>query len=328
MAPATERGDSVTLTPVRVLYVAGLGRSGSTLLDRLLGQAPGCVSVGELVRFWQRGLQRGVACSCGQPVDRCELWGPAGRQAFGGWQRLDADEVVALQASVDRVRHLPRMLVPALDRDHAERRRRYTELHRRLYAAVRDVAGAHVVVDSSKDVSTVFLLARTPGIDLRVVHLVRDARGVAYSWTKSVRKPDAVAGDEYMDRYRPGSMALRYVAENLLLGGSRMAGAPRLLVRYEDLVADPGPVLRRVLRFAGAPDGPLNHVDGHAVVLRPGHSLGGNPLRFRHGRTELRPDEGWRTELPAAQRRLVTAVTGPLMATYAVAARVRGRAGE
>ena len=39
-----------------VLYIGGMGRSGSTLVDRVLGQAPGVCSVGELVFLWERGV--------------------------------------------------------------------------------------------------------------------------------------------------------------------------------------------------------------------------------------------------------------------------------
>jgi hypothetical protein len=34
---------------VRVLYIGGLGRSGSTLVERLAGQLPGAYAVGEFV---------------------------------------------------------------------------------------------------------------------------------------------------------------------------------------------------------------------------------------------------------------------------------------
>jgi len=35
----------------KVLYIAGWGRSGSTILDNVLGQLDGCFSTGELNYF-------------------------------------------------------------------------------------------------------------------------------------------------------------------------------------------------------------------------------------------------------------------------------------
>lgn len=41
---------------VKVLYIAGWGRSGSTILDNVLGQVEGFFSGGELSYLWERGL--------------------------------------------------------------------------------------------------------------------------------------------------------------------------------------------------------------------------------------------------------------------------------
>ena len=40
----------------RVLFIAGTGRSGSTLLERLLGQIPEVAPLGEVVHLWERGV--------------------------------------------------------------------------------------------------------------------------------------------------------------------------------------------------------------------------------------------------------------------------------
>src|SRR5690348_4870275 len=48
-----------------VLYLGGLGRSGTAVLERVLGELPGACSVGELVYLWERGVLRGETCGCG-----------------------------------------------------------------------------------------------------------------------------------------------------------------------------------------------------------------------------------------------------------------------
>ncbi len=176
----------------RVLYIGGLGRSGSTILDMLLGEVAGVVPVGEIVHLWQRGLRDNARCSCGQPFADCPFWGEVGSVAFGGWERVDAARMVATARAVDRHRRLPTLLAspgrlqPELDR--------YADSLARLFAAIAQVSGATVVVDSSKDPPHGFVLREVPQIDLRAVHLVRDSRGVAYSWTKRVVRPDATGG--------------------------------------------------------------------------------------------------------------------------------------
>src|SRR5207249_8771406 len=76
---------------VKVLYVAGSGRSGSTILDRILGQVDGFFSAGELCNLWGRGLLARRRCGCGTPVPDCPVWGAVLAEAFGGADQVDAE---------------------------------------------------------------------------------------------------------------------------------------------------------------------------------------------------------------------------------------------
>src|ERR1022692_3637443 len=66
----------------------------------------------------------------------------------------------------------------------------YISYYARLYAAIIKVSGCELVVDSSKHPSLAHCLRWLPDVDLRVLHLVRDSRAVAYSWSRQVRRPD------------------------------------------------------------------------------------------------------------------------------------------
>jgi hypothetical protein len=304
--------------PVRVLYVGGLGRSGSTLLDRMLGQLDGVVSVGELVHVWRRGLEENNLCGCGERFRDCPFWRRVGEEAFGGWDTVDAAEVLALQGAVDRNRYVPLMLLPALRPAYRARVRRYLDLLDRLYRAVQQVAGGRLVVDASKHASHAFLLRRMPGLDLRLVHLVRDSRGVAFSWTKLMRRVEVVDGEALMATDHPLRMSVRYLAYNLLFHLLRRLGVPTLLLRYESLVADPAAELARVLGHAGRPagDGELGFVGDGWVELGPSHALAGNPMRFERGRVPLRLDEEWRGKMRRRHRLLTVGWTWPLLLRY------------
>ena len=82
-----------------VLFVGGLGRSGSTVLDMLLAQEPGMVPVGEVRHLWERGLRDNDLCGCGAPFHDCPFWRAVGERAFGGWHRLDPDYALATARS-------------------------------------------------------------------------------------------------------------------------------------------------------------------------------------------------------------------------------------
>ena len=84
--------------PVSVLYIAGPGRSGSTLLDTMLGQIDGFVSVGELRNLWARGLGDGWPCGCGAAVRDCPFWSSVLTEAFGSVDAVSVEETLAAAA--------------------------------------------------------------------------------------------------------------------------------------------------------------------------------------------------------------------------------------
>jgi hypothetical protein len=305
-------------TRLRVLFVGGLGRSGSTLLDRMLGQVDGVWPVGELVHLWERGLKDNNLCGCGERFRDCPFWRRVGEEAFGGWDALDVAEVLALKQAVDRNRHLARMYLPGLWPRYRAQLRRYLGLLDRLYRAVGQVAGQPLLVDTSKHASHAYLLRRLPDLDLRVVHLVRDSRAVAFAWTKLVRRLEVADGETLMATTHPLRTSLRWLAYNLLFHLLRRLGVATLLLRYESLVRDPAAELARVLGHAGRPPGQdeLRFVGDGWVELGPSHALAGNPMRFRRGRAPLRLDDAWRGRLRRRHRLLTVATTWPLLLRY------------
>ena len=309
---------ALTSVRPRVLYLGGLGRSGTTVLERVLGEIPGACSVGELVHLWQRGVLDDETCGCGRPFSGCPFWTEVGRRAFGGWDPALARRMEELRPRVDRTRFIPRVLVPRLLGARRAELQEYVGTFRRLYEGISDVSGGGVVIDSSKHSSLAFCLRTEPGIDLRIVHVVRDPRGVAYSWTKEVRRPESSAGEDLMTRYSPSKSAALWTGHNLFFWLLGRLGTPTRLLRYEDFVAAPGPVLEDLAGFADLPtgDGALDFLDGSSATLSPSHTVAGNPMRFRTGATTLRRDDAWRRELPRPRRWLVTMLTAPLLARY------------
>jgi hypothetical protein len=275
-------------------------------------------SIGEVVHIWRRGLLGNQRCGCGEPFLDCPFWTKVGAEAFGGWDAVDGRDLVALQHRVDRHRFVPLMLAPWLRPSYARDLRRHVEMLAALYHGIASVSGARVIVDSTKHASYAFLLRRTPGVDLRILHLVRDARGVAYSWTKVVEKPEVTGRVEHMPRYTPLRMAVRWLTTNGLFHWLRAIGVPSLFVKYESLIADPRPQLERILRFAGVPvpTEDLPFAGEHAVHLEPTHTVAGNPMRFAQGEVALRLDEQWRRAMPPLQRGTVTAIASPMLVAY------------
>lgn len=307
----------------KVLYIAGSGRTGSTILDRILGQLDGFFSVGELCNLWDRGLLAHRKCGCGVPVDQCPVWRGILTTGFGRQlDEADASRVIALRRGWLRVRHIPKVLATHWRR-HEDHGDELLEVLGRLYGAVQEHTGCRVIVDSSKAPLYAELLARIPTIDLQVVHLVRDPRATAYSWLREKQLPDF--GDvRQMQRLPPlkssGLWTLWQTMSELLVG---RPPDRYLRLRYEDFVRDPQAAVRRAAALVGEQPTALPFESADAVRLQPTHSVSGNPNRFQTGAVQLRPDSEWVHGLGSAHRALVTTVTWPLLLRYRYPLRAR-----
>lgn len=312
---------------MRLVFLGGTGRSGSTLLERMLGASPEVTALGEVVHLWQRGLRDDEECGCGSAFSRCAFWQEVGKRAFGGWSALDVHEVLELKKRVDRTRFVPRLALPRLPARLRADLEAYNSLYERVYAAARSVTGARVVVDSSKHVSLAYCLRWSPALELLVVHLVRDSPAVAYSWSREVRRPEVSAGEPaFMPRYGLLTVALRWTLDNLLFEALRRSGTDVRRYRYEDVVGDPRGTIAQLLSASGAAasGSALEFLRADAVRLEPGHTVAGNPMRFRTGWIQIRRDDAWTTALPRRRRWAVIALTGPVRLWLGYAGRRTG----
>ncbi|MGE0140237.1 MAG: sulfotransferase [Ilumatobacteraceae bacterium] len=299
-----------------IVYLGAVGRSGTTLLERAAATSPSFVSLGEMVHLWERGVIGGEPCGCGLPLRECPFWSAVADRAFGGWDALDGEEVRSWQRLVDRNRYIPMLLWPRLGgASFRDALASFTSLLDRLYAAIGDVAGPRtVLVDASKHPSYFFVLRRLRGHDVRLLHVVRDPRGVAHSWSSTVKRPESAVGED-MERLGTWHAIARWTSHNLIFSLVGRRGRHAML-RYERFAADPnelGSVLDRLTTDLGT-DAP--HFDDHLVQLRTNHTVSGNPMRFTTGPLTIRPDDRWRSSMARAPRLIVSVLTAPLRLGY------------
>lgn len=305
------------MSRITVVYLGGFGRSGSTLVERMLGAAPGWVNVGELVDLARSVGPADELCGCGERFSACPVWVEVGAAAFGGWSTDVLDRLSDLHRAAARQRHLPRLLGRGHRPSGALGELR--DAYGRIYRAVAEVTDSAVVVDASKGPALGQALAGAPDIDLRMLNVVRDPRAVAWSWTRQVQRPHATAGSSEMWRIPVRRAAAQWSTLQVEMEViARLGGTRSARLRYEDFVADPVGSLVEATTALGVPlsAADLPELDGSRVVLGPSHGLSGNPSRFRSGPVELRRDDGWRVAMPSVDRAVVSALTLPLLLAY------------
>ncbi|MEN3314763.1 MAG: hypothetical protein V7605_997 [Acidimicrobiaceae bacterium] len=303
----------MTVAPSAVLYIAGTGRSGSTLLARLLGAYRGFLPVGELRYLWDRGLAENHLCGCRVPFRSCPFWSEVLTRAFGGVSEAERLDVPRLAKAVDRIRHVPELTVaglrtPGFRRAFAD----YADVLGRLYASILEVAPGSVVVDSSKDPSYAFVLDAVAGVDASFVHLVRDSRAVAHSWTRRRPRPEIHWTTEHMHQRPAVRSGYKWNQHQLLVEVLRLTRPRFALLRYEDLVDDAEASVARLAALASGSQPPALLEAGEAPFL---HNISGNPIRF-DGPAPVLADDEWRQALGRRDRRAVTLVTAPLLLRY------------
>lgn len=310
---------STTARKVKVLFIAGEGRSGSTIIGDILGQLDGFFSVGELFYIWDRGLIQNWRCSCGFSFDECPVWSEVITRAFGGKSQVDAEKLLRMREQL-HTRHL----LPLPRRNGLQERvalmGEYQEALGQLYLAVQSVTGSGVVVDGSGYPAQALLLQTIPGIELYVLHLIRDSRAVVYSST--ARKKKVVADVEGKYDHYMGSDSLLVSS---LLWDMYCSVTERLwgedseryaVLRYEDFVENPKASIVRCLEFLGEERSELPFIGDREVMLGMTHTFSGNPSRFRHGAKVIRLDNEWESKMSRFQRALVTTATLPWLKRY------------
>jgi hypothetical protein len=282
----------------------------------MLGQIPGFSFIGELEYVWQNCFAENQPCGCGASFTSCDFWKKVVHETFDGFDRVDLDEIMKLKHSVDRMRHIPQLASPWKRSACLESLMRYSQVLGRFYAAIRNVSGSQVIIDSSKVPSYGYTLANLPDIDLRVVHLVRDSRAVAYSCLRKKLKYEVGDKKIYMDQHGPVNSSLGWMRSNFLIESLRFLMPARYMrVRYEDLVNEAEETLVRILALLGENDARLPLTDGQ-VELGVDHAVEGNPMRFGQGAVELCLDEEWKKGMKRTDRRVTTALTWPLLLKY------------
>lgn len=300
---------------LKIVYIASTGRSGSTVLDLLLGAHPCCWTLGEFhVLPWEL-RQNTKPCGCGQAVAQCSFWNPVVAQA----------QEALLHGSIDRFRDSYftsrtlrlgeiRFLTSCSPRHRQNRQKlleqygsdNYEVLHRVLERA-RNVKGGQVewLVDASKSMYRLLWLKESGRFDVRVVHIIKDPRAFVYSMCKEdqgLRRP-----------WQLSKAALRWNIENYLfdrLFRAHFASDEVLRMRYDELAANPQGGLARICALLGVPTGE----DLPDKFRNENHAIAGNPARFE--KAGIRLDEKWRRGLRQGTQRLVWAGTVPLARRY------------
>lgn len=291
-------------TKTKVLYIVGPTRSGSTIFSNILNEVEGFFNAGELIEYWNRGLK--WPCSCGTDTRNCVIWQNVIRKV----KFSDADYArigQTIEAAGHSLRVPKYMLSKRRQPREEENWPEMLSALESLYKAVQSVTDCEVLIDASKNPGYAFLLSLVPGIDLYLVHLIRDPRAVAYSW---LQKKQNLWTTNVLQTSLVWLLR-NQIAEMM----GRQNGSKYIKLNYEYFVSKPRQAIDNVFAFLSV-EGKKSPVgrDGYARI-GGNHGLCGNPVRFDSGPTRLLADRRY-LQMKTIDKILVTMLTMPGLLKY------------
>lgn len=305
-----------------LIYIAGYGRSGSTLLEKLLRCQPSIHACGELAKFFKLYGLSSNRCSCGHPLNECKFWSSVANELLiNGFSVEEYPDYFKIQQKRESI------LSHGGTFFQKKYHKMYSNLMNLFFKAVLHQFNSEekVLIDSSKTAYATsgrpIAISRLGEYKVRVIHLVRDCRGVAWSLKKGLNR--RLETGEKEGSFMPVLRAIiGWTFSNQAAGKIKnyLGENNYLLVRYEDLVEDPKQILKHLEAFLELDlDESIRitqkAMDGGVVQLPIMHQLSGNRMRFNPSLTII-PDYAWKEKMNSPTKAFINTLTMPLMKKY------------
>lgn len=294
-------------TKLPLVYILSTGRSGSTLLDVLLGAQPECWTLGEF-QLLDIGIGRQMQCGCHQQLSHCDYWGPVVKRVRRTLRFPLGFFRSGLHPSGKVVRWslLPSILTGrplALQRPAAEAYgiSNLAALDEAKHAAEQHQDKVSWLIDASKDPYRLLWLQASGHFDIRVIHLVRRPQGFVGNMMHSASTSSLAGVVKFAGRWLVDNAIARAVLWRMFWPETVKT------VHYEDLASDPEGVIGGLCHWLNTP---FDTKRTRGTRYEVNHGIAGNRPRWEA--QEVGFEEPWRVTMPRAHQKLVSLITAPL----------------
>lgn len=284
---------------LRVIYIGGAVRSGTTIVDMLLGMNPGALAIGEVnILFHQYPrVENPVPCSCGKILRDCPLWSEVIKRFQAALPEMTFERADLI---TQKVESYPQ---PS---DAAQYWDDYLKIWHVIMNAIHDITGATCIIDSSKSGQHSLRRALTlaqAGYDVKMLHMVRDPRAVTWSKLRRDLDKGRLNGSRAIFSYTAYA-AMHWSVTNVATSWfyRRQKLVPYYSVRHEDFVEHPVEKLREMEKAFNLDFGRSIEIVEQDGLIDSGHLASGNEIRLKAPlRLEKQPPT-WKTALPRAAK--------------------------
>lgn len=295
-----------------LVYLLSPSFAGSTLLTFLLAAHPGIATVGEL-KATAMGDVDTYDCSCGRRIMDCPMWRRIAQELLAKGHTLNFEHFGTHFRRPDRpwvdavlragVRGAPFEVARSIAIGLLPGARKVVDeigcVNEAFVDAITKAQGGRVFLDGSKDPTRLKFFRDLERWNIKVIHLIRDARGNTFSFMKHYDLSAARAAGEWLRSVRECECVLATVPS-----------ASQLTVRYEDLCANADSVLATLFEFLdldpSRAEKEFGSVEYHII---------GNSMRLNFT-SEIKPDEKWRDALSKSDLALIESIAGAKNRSY------------
>jgi len=283
---------------MKVIYILGDGRSGSTLLDAVLSNTENSISIGEGYRFWRRFYEADTLCSCNEPIDACVLWSGVHaelQKEIPNYNPADTWDRIQFLLKFKNVKRISE-IIKGEDWQH------FNATVKHFYNSIVEISAKNIIIDSSKSVGWLYLLHALNIQELKVIHLERNLQAVANSWKKQITLPEYFDKEVFMPT-RSTMRSLKTWLKVKFLAKSIKKKTDSIFLTYENFIKNPERTFITIETFASV-SLPTNH-----LKYMVGHSIGGNPMRSKgSGTITIQKNKEKFTNLNLIERYILTVI--------------------
>lgn len=254
---------------INLIYLLGAGRSGTTLLATLLNNHKEIDAIGEMHQFFEY-IDENKNCSCGVSISQCKTWNISNVFSEVKSERTYCE-------IKERHANIPNLLFTKKQYLH------YNNIQNELFKVLSKHRNSNWFLDSSKYIARFLLLNKNNYFNVKGVYLVRDPRGVIFSFKKKVQTSKNAL-----------SAILYYNIINLFAEVVYRRNKNVLKVKYEDLIDNPEETLSIIYTHIFEKEIHLEKIEEYYNMP---HIVGGNRIK-KIKKINLKKDSLWHSNIP------------------------------
>lgn len=261
---------------INVIYIVGLGHSGSTLLDLIIGSSKKCIGLGEINK-----LRKFIENSKIDELNS-DFWNLI-------VEKFNKEEIKPINLSLKENLEI---LFHILLRFPVKNRYKTGELYEEIFKKAKEEKPTiEYILDSSKDERDLVYLHENEKINLRIVHLIRDGRGVVNSHERK--------DQNWFEAF--SKWFIRNLWTKIYL--RKIDKEKKKTISYDLFAKNPKKYIKKINKAFDLDINENNFIE--EVNEEPSFRFSGNRMRHKKLR-KIRYDQKWKKEMPKWKKALLT----------------------